>query len=131
VGGLDEVVDSLRAALAFAVKVSALHTSVVAALDLHLLSIARKGKATASVLRVEERVAKALRRRLVSSSDDDDGMNDTPAEAAKRNLIRRRKNLRLIEKKNLTRRPNTSLWLPRIPFPLIAGCLIATISFRS
>ncbi len=28
-------------------------------------------------------------------------MNDTPAEAAKRNLIRRRKNLRLIEKKKL------------------------------
>ncbi len=87
VGGLDEVTDSLRAALALAVRGSALHTSLVAALDLHLLSIARNGKAAASVLRVEERVAKALRRGLVSSSDDDDEINDTPAEAAKRNLI--------------------------------------------
>ena len=66
-----------------------------------MLSIAKKGKAASSVSRVEERVAKALRRRLVSFSDDNDEMNDTPAEAAKKNLIRRRKNLRLIEKKKL------------------------------
>ena len=58
VAGVDEVEDSLRGALALAVDGSALHTSLVAALDLHLLSIARKGKAAASVLRVEERVAK-------------------------------------------------------------------------
>jgi len=85
VGGLDEVEDSLRAALALAVRGSALHTSLVAALDLHLMSISRKGKATASVLRVEERVTKALCRSLVSSSDDDDEMNNAPAEAAKKN----------------------------------------------
>ena len=52
VGGLDEVADSLRDAIALVVKGSALHTSLVAALYLHLLSIARKGKTTASVLRV-------------------------------------------------------------------------------
>ena len=98
---IDEVEDTLRVALALAVFGSALHSSLVAALDLYLMSIARKGKAAASVSCAEERVAKALRRRLVSSSSDDDGLNDTPAEAAKKNLIRRRKNLRLIEKKKL------------------------------
>jgi hypothetical protein len=109
VGGLDEVADSLRAALALDVRGSAVYSSLVTALDLHLLSIARKGKASASVLRDEEHVAKALRRRLVSSSDDDDEMNDTPAEAAKRDLIRRRKNLRLIEKKKLDSEAKDSL----------------------
>ncbi len=44
VAGIDEVADSLRVALALAVNGSALHTSFVAALDLHLLSIARKSK---------------------------------------------------------------------------------------
>jgi hypothetical protein len=99
--GVEVVADSLRAALALAVGGSSLHTSLTTTLNLHLLSIVKKGKAAVSVSRVEERVDKALRRRLVSSSDDDDEMNDTLAEAAKRNLIRRRKNLRLIEKKNL------------------------------
>jgi hypothetical protein len=117
VGGLDEVANSLRAALALAVKGSALHTSLVAALDLHLFSIARKGEATAIVLRVEERVAKALRRRHVSSSDDDDEMNDTPVEAAKKNLIRRRKNLRLIEKKKLDSEAKDSVMAPSDSLP--------------
>jgi hypothetical protein len=84
VAGVDEGVDSLRVSLALAVNGSALHTSLVTAFDLHLLSIARKGKVAASVSRVEARVAKALRCRLVSSSSDDDEMNDTPAEAAKK-----------------------------------------------
>ena len=72
VAGVDEVADSLCVALALAVIGSALHTSLVAALGLHFLSIARNGKAAAGVSRVEARVAKALRRRLVFSSDDDD-----------------------------------------------------------
>jgi hypothetical protein len=104
--GVEVVADSLRAALAVAVDGSSLHASLTTSLKLHLLSIVEKGKADASVSRVEERVAKALRRRLVSSSDDDDEMNDTPAEAAKRNLIRRRKNFRLIEKKKLDSEAN-------------------------
>ena len=62
---------------------------------------------------MEERVAKALRRRFVSSSsDDDDGLNDTPAEAAKKNLIRRRKNLCLIEKKKLDSKAKDSVMAP-------------------
>jgi hypothetical protein len=89
----------------------------VAALELHLLSIARKGKAAASVSRVETRVAKALRRRLVSSSDDDDEMNDTPAEAAKKNLIRRRKNLRLVEKKKLNSEAKDPVMAPSNSLP--------------
>jgi hypothetical protein len=117
VTGVDEVADSLRVALALAVNGSALHTSLVAALDLHLLSIARKGKAAASVSRVEERVAKAMRRRLVSSSDDDDEMNDTPAEASKKNLIRRRKNLRLIGKKKLDSEAKDSVMAPSDSLP--------------
>jgi hypothetical protein len=76
-----------------------------------------KGKAAASVSRVEERVAKALRRRLVFSSDDDDEMNDTPAEAAKRSLIRRRKNLRLIEKKKLDAEAKDSVMAPSDSLP--------------
>ena len=112
VAGVDEVADSLRVAFALAVNGSALHTSRVAALDLHLLSIARKGKAAASVSRVEARVAKAMRRRLFSSSDDDDEMNDNPAEAAKINLIRRRKNLRLIENMKLDSEAKDSVMAP-------------------
>jgi len=54
VGGLDEVANYRRAALELAARDSALHTSLVAALDLHLLSIARKGKAAASVLHAKE-----------------------------------------------------------------------------
>ncbi len=117
VGGLDGVADSLRAALALDVRGSALHSLLVAALYLHLLSIARKDKASASALRAEERVAKALRRRLVSSSDDDDEMNDTPAEAAKRDLIRCCKNLRLIEKKKLDSEAKDSVMAPSDSLP--------------
>ncbi len=104
--GVNVVADSLRAALAVAVDGSSLHDSLTTTLNLYLLSIMEKGKVAASVSRVEERVAKALRRLLVSSSYDNDKMNDTQAEAAKRNLIRRRKNLRLIEKKKLDSEAN-------------------------
>jgi hypothetical protein len=96
---------------------SSLHTSLTTALNLHLLSVASQGKVATSVSRVEERVDKALRRRLVSSSDDDDEMNDTPAEAAKRNLIRRRKNLRLIEKKKLDSEAKDSVMAPSDSLP--------------
>ncbi len=68
-------------------------------------------------MRVEERVAKALRRRLVSFSNDDGEMNDTPAEAAKRNLIRRRKNLRLIEKQKLDSEAKDSVMAPSDSLP--------------
>jgi hypothetical protein len=115
--GVDVVADSLRAALAVAVDGSSLHSSLTAALNLHTLSIIEKGKAAASVSRAEERVAKALRRRLVSSSDDDDEMNDTPAEAAKRSLIRRRKNARLIEKKKLDSEAKDSVMAPSDSLP--------------
>ncbi len=81
--GVDVVANSLRAALVVAVDGSSLHASLTKTLHLHLLSIVKKGKAAASVSRVEERVAKALRRRLVSSSDDDDEMNDTPSASNK------------------------------------------------
>ena len=63
--GVDVVADSLRAALSVAVDGSSLHSSLKTALNLHLLSIVEKGKAAASVSRDEQRVAKALRRRLV------------------------------------------------------------------
>ena len=53
VAGVDEVADSLRIAIALAVSGSALHTSLVSARDLHLLSIARKVKAATNVSRVE------------------------------------------------------------------------------
>ena len=44
-------------------------------------------------------------------------MNDTPAEAAKRNLIQRRNNVRLIEKKKLDSESKDSVMAPSDSLP--------------
>ena len=90
--------------LALAKEDSAIHNAITAALAYHTALIVdyhQKLKVSGNVARMESRVNNALLRRLKTStvSDDDDDGNYTPEEAARHDLILRRKTRHLIERR--------------------------------
>ena len=98
--------------------------TVKEALDAHNALIAiynQKSKVDENVALGDECVAKALLRRLESTyiSGDDDEVNDDPAEAAKRELIRRRKTRRNIERKKANAEAKVNVMAPSESFPNI------------
>ena len=89
-------VDSLRASLALVKEGSVMHNAVKAALAYHtalMVEHHQKNEMSGNAAREDARVTSALLRRHKTSTlpfDDDNG-NDTPEEAARHDIIRRRK----------------------------------------
>ena len=113
--------DMLRESLVLTDEGSALHSSIKSALGFHdawlksqMRQVAKAPAATDSAL------TEALLRRLkkASISDDEDEAGDTFEIRANKNLIRRRKNLRLIEKKKQEGEARDSVTAPSDPLPL-------------
>ena len=111
----------LRESLSLTEEGSALHGSIRSALGLHeawlrnQMSQAGKEPATATSA-ITEALLRSLKKASISDDEDDSG--DTSEIRASKNLIRRRKNLRLIEKKKQEGEANDSVTAPPYPLPL-------------
>ena len=127
--------DSLRASLALVEEDIVMHNAIKAApayntalMVEHRQLLEMSGNAA----REDARVTSALLRRLKMStfSDDDYDINDSPEEAARHDLIRRRKTRRLIEKRKQARRLRTHSRLPQVLYLLTVVFLTTMTSLR-
>ena len=115
--------DSLRVSLALVEEGSALQNAIMAALAYHTALIDahhKKLEVSDDYSRMETRVTNALLRRFKNStiSNDDDDINDTPEEAARHDLIRRRKTRRFIERRKHDSEAKDSFAAPLDHLPL-------------
>jgi len=101
----DFIGDQLRNSIALSTKGSEVNNALTSALSVHSSEMderLRKGKSSMDMAHNDALLTNSLLRRLKTSSlsDNDDEDNNIPAdEAAKRELIRKRKTRRLLEKK--------------------------------
>jgi hypothetical protein len=77
----------------------------------------RKGKSSVDVAHNDALMTNSLLRRLKTAalSDEDDEDNDTPAEAAQRDVICKRKTRRLLERKKQESEARNSVMAPSEP----------------
>jgi hypothetical protein len=117
----DFIGDQLRNSIALSTKGSEVYNALTSALSVHASEMAdrlRKGKASSDLAHNDALVTNSLLRRLKTSSlYDDDEDNDTPAEAAQREVIRKRKTRRLLESKRQESEARNSIMAPSEPLP--------------
>jgi len=115
--------DLLRNSLGLTEEGSALHGTIKLALGFHEAWLKQNKKSiiatvSASAYAWNARVTDALLRRLnVASISDGDEDNDTPEITARKDIIRRRKTRRLIEKKKIDSEAKDSVTAPAEPLP--------------
>ena len=114
------VADLLRNSLGLTEEGSAFHDTIKSTLGFHEAWLKHNQKSITSggSASTDSRIINALYRHLKAASlSDDDEDNDTPEMTAKKDLIRRRKTRRLIEKKSLDSKAKDSVTAPADHLP--------------